>query len=129
MRIFDKELLQLISMFELITNVAPVDCVINERIYFVVNKKDLGLVLAKNGMKLKRLERQVHKQVIIFPYMESKDEFIKKIISENVKMKETGDSLKLFINRQDGKRARRDREAIKSFLERLYNVKEVLFRW
>ncbi|MCK4429598.1 MAG: hypothetical protein KAU95_04425 [Candidatus Aenigmarchaeota archaeon] len=129
MRTFGKESLQLISLFELTTNVAPIDCLLGDKIYFVVNKKEMGLVLARGGIKLKTLEEHIHKQVIIFPYMESKEEFVKKIISENVKMKETDNSIKLFINRQDGKRVRRDKDAIKSFLERLYNVKEVLFRW
>ncbi len=129
MRIFNKESLQLISLFELTTGVAPIDCLVKDRVYFVVDKKDIGLVLAKGGMKLKTLETHINKQAIIFPYMKTKEEFIKKVISENVKMKDSENSLKLFINKQDGRKVKRDKEAIKSFLERLYNVKEVLFRW
>jgi hypothetical protein len=89
----------------------------------------MRIVFGKGRNKLKMLEKYIGKQVIVFPYFKTKEEFIKNVISEKVKIKDSDNSLKLFINRQDNKRVRRDKEAIKSFLERIYNVENVLFRF
>jgi len=130
MRVFDKTTLHFISLFELATGVAPIDCVVNkERVYFVVSKENMFLVLAKKGTKIKMLEKHILKKVIVFPYFKTKEEFIKKVISEKVKIKDSNNSLKLFISRQDNKKVKRDLEAIKSFLNRIYNVENVLFRF
>lgn len=129
MRTFDKSTLHFISLFELITGVPPVDCIINERVYFVANKKDMPKILTKRGEKIKILERHIGRQTIVFPYCETKEEFIKCTVSDKVKINESDNSLKMFISRQDSKKVKRDLEAIKSFLERIYNVEKVFFRF
>ncbi len=129
MRTFDKSSLHFISLFELVTGVAPIDCVNCNIIYFVVPKKNISKIFRKGKNKLKILEKHIGKQVVFFPYFETKEEFIRRVVSDKVKIKDSGNSLKLFINRQDNKRVRRDKEAIKSFLERIYNVENVLFRF
>lgn len=129
MRTFDKSTLHFISLFELVTGIAPIDCINNNIIYFVVHGGNMGKIFMKGGNKIKMLEKHMGKQVIVFPYFKTKEEFIKNIISEKVKIKDSGHSLKLFISRQDNKKVRRDSEAIKSFLERIYNVENVLFRF
>ncbi len=129
MRTFDKNTLHYISLFELVTGVAPIDCVINDKVYFMVNKDFMSRVLSNKGEKIKMLEKHVGNQVIIFPYFKEKEEFLTKIISDKLRIKESDGTLKLFINRQDNKKVRRDIEAIKSFLERVYDIDNVLFRF
>lgn len=129
MRTFDKSTLHYISLFELVSGVAPLDCVVNEIIYFVIPDKDMHIVLAEGRKKIKTLEKHIGKKIMVFPYFKTKEEFIKKVISDKVKIKDFDNSVKLFINRQDNKRVRRDEKAIKSFLERIYNVENVLFRF
>ncbi len=129
MRTFDKSSLHFISLFELVTGVAPIDCVNCNIVYFVVPKKNISKIFRKEKNKLKILEKHIGKQVVVFPYFETKEEFIRRVVSDKVKIKYSGNSLKLFINRQDSKRVKRDKEAIKSFLERIYNVENVLFRF
>lgn len=129
MRTFDKSTLHFISLFELVTGIAPMDCIDCDIIYFIVPEESINKILMKGRNKLKMLEKHVGKQVIIFPYLKTKEDFIKRVISDKVKIKDSDDSLKLFINRQDNKRIKRDLKAIKSFLERIYNVENVLFRF
>jgi transcription antitermination factor NusA-like protein len=117
------------SLFELVTGVIPVDCIENDNIYFVVPKKDLKTVFSNRGEKLKILNKHTGKNIIIFPYCDTKEEFIEEVISHKVKIKDSNDSLKLFVNRQDTRKIRKDIQAIKTFLERIYNVENVLFRW
>ncbi|MCK4729685.1 MAG: hypothetical protein KAT28_00040 [Candidatus Aenigmarchaeota archaeon] len=129
MRTFDKNTLHYISLFELVTGVAPIDCVIKDKVYFVVPKETMSVVLTNKGEKIKMLEKHVGNQVIVFPYFKEKEDFLTKVISDKLRIKESDGNLKLFINRQDNKKVRRDMEAIKSFLERVYNVEKVLFRF
>ncbi|MCD6274782.1 MAG: hypothetical protein J7J15_02025 [Candidatus Aenigmarchaeota archaeon] len=129
MRTFDKNSLHFISLFELVTGVAPIDCVIKDIIYFVVPKEKINIVLTKGRKKIKTLEKHIGKQVVVYPYFKTKEEFIKGVISDRVKIKDSDNSLKIFINRLDNKKVKRDREAITSFLKRIYNVENVLFRF
>ena len=129
MRTFDKNTLHYISLFELVTGVAPMDCVVEDKVYFVVAKETMSRVLVNKGEKIKMLEKHVGNQVIVFPYFKEKEDFLTRVISDKLRMKESDGILKLFINRQDNKKVRRDMEAIKSFLERMYNVNKVLFRF
>ena len=129
MRTFDKNTLHYISLFELVTGVAPMDCVVGDKVYFVVAKEAMSKVLVNKGEKIKMLEKHVGNQVIVFPYFKEKEDFLIRVISDKLRMKDSDGTLKLFINRQDNKKVRRDMEAIKSFLERMYNVNKVLFRF
>ena len=129
MRTFDKNTLHYISLFELVTGVAPMDCVVEDKVYFVVAKETMSRVLVNKGEKIKMLEKHIGNQVIVFPYFKEKEDFLIRVISDKLRMKESDGILKLFINRQDNKKVRRDMEAIKSFLERMYNVNKVLFRF
>jgi len=112
-----------------VTGVAPMDCVIKDRVYFLVDKDLMSRVLANKGEKIKMLEKHVGNQVIVFPYFKEKEDFLEKIISDKIRIKESDGALKLFINRQDNKKVRRDIGAIKSFLERVYDIDEILFRF
>jgi N utilization substance protein A len=129
MRVFDKGMLHLISIFELVTGVAPLDCIDEaEKTYFVVDKKKMGAVLSNKGKKIKTLENHIRKRVIIFAYQDTVEDFLKEVISDKIKIKETDRALKIFVCAQDSKKVKGDGEAIKSFLKRLYNVEDVVFR-
>jgi transcription antitermination factor NusA-like protein len=117
------------SLFELVTGTIPVDCIVSNQIYFVVPKNELKSVLSNRGEKIKILNKHMGKNIVVFPYCETKEEFIKAVISEKVKIKNVDNTLKLFISKQDTKRVKKDLEAIKNFLERIYNVENVVFRW
>lgn len=129
MRTYDKTALHYMSLFELVTGTIPVDCIINEQIYFVVDKKNMKNLFANKGEKIKLLRKHIGKNVVVFPYCETKEEFINEVISDRVKIKDSEGTLKLFVNRQDTKKVKKDQRAIKNFLERIYNVDNVLFRW
>jgi len=129
MRTYDKVTLHYMSLFELVTGTVPVDCIVNDQIYFVVDKKKMRSLFADKGRKIKLLRKHIGKNIVIFPYCDTKEEFINEVISDKVKIKNMDNILKLFVNRQDTKKVKKDQQAIKNFLERIYNVDNVLFRW
>jgi len=129
MRVFDKGMLHLISLFELVTGVAPMDCIDEpDRTYFVIEKKKMGAVLSNKGKKIKTLENHIKKRVVVFAYQDNVEKFLKEALSENIKLKEGNGLLKVFVGIQDSRKVKSDGDAIKSFLNRLYNVEEVVFR-
>jgi NusA-like KH domain protein len=129
MRVFDKGMLHLISIFELVTGVTPLDCIDEaDKTFFVVDKKKMGAVLSNKGRKIKTLEDHIRKRVIIFAYQDTVEEFLKEAISDKIKIKETEGALKIFVSIQDSKKVKSDGLAIKSFLKRLYNVEDAVFR-
>jgi NusA-like KH domain protein len=129
MRVFDKGMLHLISIFELVTGVAPIDCIDEpDKTYFVVEKKKMGAVLAMKGKKIKTLENHIKKKVVVFAYQENVEDFLKEAISDKIKFKQTEESLKIFVGAQDARKVKSDGDAIKSFISRLYNVEDVVFR-
>ena len=117
MRVFDKGMLHLISIFELVTGVPPLDCIDeSDKTYFVVDKKKMGAVLANKGKKIKTLENHIRKRVVVFAYQDTAEEFLKETISDKIKIKETEGTLKIFVGAQDSKKVKGDGEAI-TFLE------------
>jgi transcription antitermination factor NusA-like protein len=129
MRVFDKGVLHLISIFELVTSVPPLDCIdLPEKTYYVVDKKKMGSVLMNKGRKIKTLENHIRKNVVIFSYQESAEDFLKEAISDKIRIREADGAYKIFVSAQDSRKVKSDGEAIKSFLERLYNVQDAVFR-
>ena len=129
MRTYDKVSLHYMSLFELVTDTIPVDCIVEDQIYFVVRKDELKKVLSNKGEKIKILNKHIGKNIVVFPYCDTKEEFVKTVISEKIKIKNDGNTLKLFMSKQDTRRVKKDLNAIKKFLERIYNVENVVFRW
>lgn len=129
MRTYDKVALHYMSLFELVTDTIPVDCIVEDQIYFVVRKDELKKVLSNKGEKIKILNKHIGKNIVVFPYCETKEEFVRAVISEKIKIKNDGNTLKLFMSKQDTRRVKKDLNAIKKFLERIYNVGNVVFRW
>ena len=117
------------SLFELVTDTIPVDCIVEDQIYFVVRKDELKKVLSNKGEKIKILNKHIGKNIVVFPYCDTKEEFVKTVISEKIKIKNDGNTLKLFMSKQDTRKVKKDLNAIKKFLERIYNVGNVVFRW
>ncbi|RLG09157.1 MAG: hypothetical protein DRN64_04225 [Thaumarchaeota archaeon] len=129
MRTYDKVSLHYMSLFELVTDTIPVDCIVEDQIYFVVRKDELKKVLSNKGEKIKILNKHIGKNIVVFPYCDTKEEFVKTVISEKIKIKNDGNTLKLFMSKQDTRKVKKDLNAIKKFLERIYNVGNVVFRW
>jgi len=78
------EELNLMSLFQIITNVTARDCIIDNkrnRVIFVVNKGDMGLAIGKNGMVIKQVEKAIGKPIELVEYSEDPVEFIKNCLN------------------------------------------------
>lgn len=74
------EELQLMRVFEEITNVVPLDCVYDsqfERYIFIVGKGQAALAVGKNGSKVRLLREMLKKDVEIVENGENVEELVK----------------------------------------------------
>lgn len=70
----------LLSLFQTVSGVTAVDCVVDEglnRIIFLVEKGKMGLAIGRNGMVIKHVERMVGRPVEVVEYSDDPKEFLK----------------------------------------------------
>ena len=74
------ESIRLISLFQEVTGAHVLDSYENEELYFVVSEGEYGLAVGKNGMKIKRVENILRKQVKVYEYSPDFETFVKNLI-------------------------------------------------
>jgi N utilization substance protein A len=80
---FDTESLKLLSLLESLTGVELKDCIIDKgdnRVYVVVEEGKSGLVVGKDGTRVRELERLIGKPIRVFEYSPDPMEFVKKLM-------------------------------------------------
>lgn len=83
---FSKEDIQNITLFENLTNTSVIDHIATKNTYyFIIRGKSLGEVIGKNGLKIKRIQNKIRKDIKIFKYSNKIDEFVRNIVSVPVK--------------------------------------------
>ncbi len=123
----DTQLIQTISYFQNMTGSSVIDCISeSDEIYFVVAKGHYGLSVGKGGIKIKNAEKMLKKNIRIFEYSESAEEFIKNAIPETQEIIMKDDGIEVRIKQQDrakviGK-AGKNIKILNRFLERLYSL-------
>ncbi|MGQ4872515.1 MAG: NusA-like transcription termination signal-binding factor [Promethearchaeota archaeon] len=136
----DRESMELMSLFNSITEAIVKDCVIfklpennTEVIIFLVKKQDVGKAIGKAGENVKSLISRLQKKIDIIPYSEDLNEFIQNILNttkdpikvQNIEIKENKNGKKtviISVNPQDrGKAIGKDGSMIKK-------VKELVLR-
>ena len=125
----DQSAIQCISLFQKLTGCTVVDSIANDELYFVVAEGQYGMAIGKNGSKIKNAENVFKKQIKIFEYAQSVEQFIKNIVPDVQDIKRTDDGIVIRVKPSDrSKVIGKDGKNIKMinrFLERLYNVKEM----
>lgn len=123
------ETIKTINLFQNLTGSHVLDCINNEEMYFVVAEGEYGLVVGKNGSKIRNAERVFKKAIIIFEYSSNLEHFIKNIIPEAQEIITKEGEIHVRVKPNDrpkvigrgGKKIR----IINHFLKRLYDVESL----
>lgn len=79
--ILDQETFGLSSLLEKLTGAKVKDCFIdNDVIYFVVGAGELGRVVGKDGINIRRVQEELKKRIRVIEYRDSVVDFVKNII-------------------------------------------------
>lgn len=79
MRNYDTEVIQLILLFESLTNVPVKDCVVDKTrnlTYFIVEEGKASLAVGKNGSRVKKLEKLTGKTIQVVEFSEDLEQFV-----------------------------------------------------
>jgi len=83
-KVYDADLIKLMTMFESVSGVSVKDCVSTEQmIVFVVPQGDVGRAVGKGGVNVRKLERLLNKKVKVIEFSDSIDLFIRNVVSPN----------------------------------------------
>ena len=77
---YDASILQYMTLFESLTNSKVKDCIVNERILFVVEPNEIGKAIGKNGSNVRRLEGMLNKKVKIVEFNPEVSQFVQNMI-------------------------------------------------
>jgi len=90
-REIDQEAMQLIAAFEKMSHTEVRDCIRNDVIYFLVNPGKAALAIGKGGETVKSAEAFFKKQIKIYEWAESDEQFIRNIIPGIKKLELNGE--------------------------------------
>jgi N utilization substance protein A len=119
-----------VGIFERLARVNVRDCLMNEdTVYFLIEPGKLGMVIGRNGSKIKNVCRALGKRVKIFEYADTPEKLTRNLI-HNVNSIEIQDGLvtvsipasdKSTVIGKNGKNIK----IIREFLNRHFNIKNL----
>jgi N utilization substance protein A len=77
---YDANILQYMSLFESLTNSQVKDCVVSERILFVVEPNEIGKAIGKKGSNVRKLENLLKKKIKIVEFNPEVSQFVQSMI-------------------------------------------------
>ncbi|MCX6815653.1 MAG: NusA-like transcription termination signal-binding factor [Candidatus Aenigmarchaeota archaeon] len=126
----DQNTLQSMNLFQSLTGAPVVDCITeDDEIYFVIGEGKYGLTVGKNGAKIKHAERVFKKNIKVFEYAPTLEEFVKKVIPDVQEIKINGSIV--YVKVKPSERARtigkagKNIKIINKFLQRLFSIEEL----
>lgn len=129
---YDSDSMKLMALFESMTGAKVKDCIVNERVIFVIEENDMGKAIGKNGIHIKKMERMMNKKIRLVEFSDDIAQFIKNLAypieisnieNDNGKItlfgKDTG-TRAMLIGRE-----RQNINHIKEITHRYFDVKEI----
>ncbi len=120
------------SMFEALTQTKLKDCIMNEKVIFIVEENQIGKAIGKNGVNVKKIEGVLRKKIKVVEFSNDVLQFVKNFIyplkprevkEENKIVTIIGNDTKtrgLLIGRDS-----RNLNNLKSIVKRYFDVEDI----
>lgn len=129
---FDSDSMKLIALFESMTGAKVKDCIVNEKVIFIIEENDMGKAIGKNGIHIKKMERMMNKRIKLVEFSNDVVQFIKNLIYPiGISKIENEDGKVILFGKDTSTRAMligRERQNINHLTEivkRYFDVKEM----
>ncbi len=120
------------TLFESMTGSKVKDCIVNDKIIFVVEENEIGKAIGKNGANIKRVEKALKKKVKVIEFSNDAAQFMRNLIYPiEVAEIKYGDNLVTINGRDTTTRAMligRERQNINHLTQiarRYFDVREI----
>jgi transcription termination/antitermination protein NusA len=77
---YDETTLKYIPLFETLTGAKVKDCIIDDKVIFIIEKGNMGLAIGRNGTNLKRVENTIKKPLKIVEFDDDVTKFIRNFV-------------------------------------------------
>lgn len=132
---YDTEMIRAINLFESLTDVEARDAIIKEdEAYFIVPEGKAGMAIGKGGKIVKKVQRQLDREIKIYEYSDNLGKFINNLVPTDlrgVSIEDEGATKKVEIdvpNKNKGRVVGKNGQkidSIRDILKRTHNVDEV----
>jgi N utilization substance protein A len=123
MREYTKDIIDHINLFETLTKARVKDCLISEKLIFIVEEGDIGKAVGKNGRNVSHLSKLLKKKIRIIEFNNKIEKFVKNLIypAEGKIYKEDNSVFIEANNKEKGLIMGRNRENLKE-LQKILNM-------
>tara|TARA_Y100000310_G_scaffold186269_1_gene186386 strand:+ start:42680 stop:43078 length:399 start_codon:yes stop_codon:yes gene_type:complete len=123
MREYTKDIIDHINLFETLTKARVKDCLISEKLIFIVEEGDIGKAVGKNGRNVSHLSKLLKKKIRIIEFNNKIEKFVKNLIypAEGKIYKEDNSVFIETNNKEKGLIMGRNRENLKE-LQKILNM-------
>lgn len=80
---YNEDLMKYISIFESLTNTKLKDCIMDDKLIFIVEEGYMGKAIGKRGSNVRKIESLLKKKIRIIEFNSSVAQFIRNIIYPN----------------------------------------------
>lgn len=76
----DFDSMKLITFFESMTGAKVKDCIINDKVIFVIEENNMGKAIGKNGINIKKMENALKKRIKLVEFSNDVLQFVKNFV-------------------------------------------------
>ena len=76
---YDSNSIKFITLFESMTGAKVKDCILNEKVFFIIEENSMGKAIGRNGSNIKRIENILRKKIKLAEFSNDVLQFIKNI--------------------------------------------------
>ena len=129
---YDSDLMKLMILFESMTGAKVKDCIVNEKLIFIVEENEMGKAIGKNGANIKRVENSLKRRIKVTEFSSDAVQFVRNLIYPiDVAEVVQENSIIVLHGKDTNTKAMligRDRQNInnlKSIVQRYFDIKEI----
>ena len=129
---YDSDLMKLMILFESMTGAKVKDCIVNEKLIFIVEENEMGKAIGKNGANIKRVENSLKRRIKVAEFSSDAVQFVRNLIYPiDVAEVVQENSIIVLHGKDTNTKAMligRDRQNInnlKSIVQRYFDIKEI----
>jgi transcription termination/antitermination protein NusA len=128
----DADLMKLITLFESMTGAKVKDCIMNDKVTFIVEEGEMGKAIGKNGVNIRKLENALKKRVKLIEHSSDVLRFVGNVIYpiKPNDIKHEDEIITIYGKDTSSKamligRERQNINQIKELVKRYFDVKEI----